>query len=53
MNNLNILNDLNVWNIPARKACLRGEKLEIIPRRLFVIVIGEIVRLIVFGWMAE
>jgi len=22
---LNVLNDLNVWNIPERKACLRGE----------------------------
>ena len=25
LNNLNVLNDLNVWNIPERKACLRGE----------------------------
>jgi len=24
---LNGLNDLNVWNIPERKACLRGETL--------------------------
>jgi len=27
LNNLNVLNDLNVWNIPERKACLRDEKL--------------------------
>ena len=25
LNYLNVLNDLNVWNIPERKACLRGE----------------------------
>jgi len=25
LNHLNVLNDLNVWNIPELKACLRGE----------------------------
>ena len=27
LHNLNVLTDLNVWNIPERKACLRGENL--------------------------
>jgi hypothetical protein len=28
LNNLNVLNDLNVWNIPERKARLGGEPSE-------------------------
>ena len=27
LHNLNVLTDLNVWNMPERKACLRGENL--------------------------
>jgi hypothetical protein len=42
LNNLNVLNDLNVWNTPEQKARLRGES-----SLLFVLFVAK--SLLLFG----